>query len=201
MTVQLDDTAFQQLLTQFPQELFTIVKTEIGKTLIVVQKKVSDEFVAAGGLQSRTGKLKRSLQTNVETSGGGVLGEIKGKLTGGGGNDQVIYALLQEKGGTVTAKTKYLGVPGGPYLNIPTSANKTAAGVMRQNAGMVFGAGGYIVRSQAGKYLVMSSQNIPMFVLVKQVVIPPRLKMVFHSESEVDNLVTAINTEMVNAIR
>jgi len=88
----------------------------------------------------------------------------------------LVYTLTQEYGATIKAKKAYRNVPGGPYLNIPTKANKTAAGVTRLTARMVFDRGGYIQRTASKKWGVFL-KNQMMFALVKQVDIPPRLGM------------------------
>jgi hypothetical protein len=169
------------LLSDLPSVLFEDAKEAISKATINTQKRISDNFgTGSNQLKSRTGSLRRSLQTRVA---GETLNTLTGRVY-----TNMIYAPLQEKGGTVKAIDKYMRVPGGPYLNIPLSANKTPAGVMRQSARDVFSAGGFIRRSNAGNYLVCRNDGTPMFVLKKQVYVPPRLGMLQAAEDEVPTL-------------
>lgn len=144
-------------------------------------------------LRSRTGNLMRSIFPEVT---GESLENLAGRVY-----SVSKYARLQEKGGTVKAKNKYIGVPGGPYLNIPLDPNKTAAGVQRQTAGMVFAAGGFVSKGRpdsktgqlvhggsTGPWYVFSHQDEAMFILVKQAYIPPRLGMVETTVGEVATL-------------
>jgi len=171
------------LLKELPEELFLSARKTIAISTFSVHAKVSSY---SGGLKNRSGRLRRSLIPVVK---GDRIQTLAGSVS-----TNVIYAPIQEKGGVVRAKNKYVGVPGGPYLNIPLSANKTAAGVLRQNARSVFSAGGYIIKSKKGNYIVMSGENIPMFVLVKQVTIKPRLNMIKSAEDEVPTLLSNLNS-------
>lgn len=168
-----------------PKVLFNETKKEIGLSVLNVQAVVTDNFFSGnntGGnkLHNRTGLLRRSIKTSLS---GTTLKTLSGSI-----HTDVTYAPIHEKGGTIKAKTAYATLPGGPYLNIPLSANKTAAGVMRQNAGEVFADGGYIIKSKAGNYLVMSGTGIPMFTLKRSVVIPPRLGMETAAIDEIPTL-------------
>lgn len=176
------------LIRDMPKHLFDKTKIAIGGAILRVHADVSNNFVGFSGtsgekLQSRTGLLRRSLTTRVKGSN---LKDLSGSLF-----TNVIYAPIQETGGKIKAIDKYLGVPGGPYLNIPLLANKTAAGVTRENAKAVFDGGGYIIKSRVGNYIVMSGTNTPMFVLVKSVTIPPRLGM---EEALIDEVPTLLST-------
>jgi hypothetical protein len=84
-----------------------------------------------------------------------------------------------------------LGVPGGPYLNIPTSANKTASGVTRLQAREVFNRGGYITQTKGGVWGVFLLGQM-MFSLKKQVKIPARLGMIDAAEDEVPTLLNKL---------
>jgi len=111
-----------------------------------------------------------------------------------------IYARIHESGGTINAKNKYINVPGGPFLNIPLSANKTPAGVMRENARSVFASGGYIFKSKKGNWIVMSGNDVPMFVLKKQVTIPARLEFVKTATDEVPTLISNLNKVLLDGL-
>ena len=107
------------------------------------------------------------------------------------GGIPVAYAPIHEYGGTIKAIDKYTGVPGGPYLNIPTGSNKTAAGVMKMSAKMVFDDGGYIQKSKAGNWGVFLGSQM-MFVLKKQVKIPARLGMADAAESQIPTILSSL---------
>jgi hypothetical protein len=138
--------------------------------------------------------LRRSIRTSIQ-------GETLKTLSGAVFSEKVKYAKIQEKGGTIRAKKAYTGVPGGPYLNIPLSANKTGAGVQRRSAKSVFQSGGFLIRSKRGKFLVMSSTGVPMFVLTKKVKIKPRLGMEAAAEDEIPVLLARLNQSMTGVIQ
>jgi len=185
--VGLDDV--RSLIDELPEHTFDVARAAISDAVLNTHAKVSS---FSGGLHSRSGVLKRSLKTELN---GTRLNELRGDVY-----TDVKYAPIHEKGGTVRAIGKYVRVPGGPYLNIPLSANKTAAGVMRMNARQVFSAGGYIIRSRAGNYLVMSGTGQPMFVLKKQVTIPARLGMVKAAEDEIPTLLSTLSNELLRGL-
>ena len=173
-----------QMLNRIPFWEFEAAKKAIAKATLEVQTRVKSNF-NSGGLNSRTGRLRRSIQTSMT---GSAMSTISGRVY-----SDMVYAPIQEKGGTIKAKDKYLRVPGGPYLNIPLSSNKTAAGVMRMGAREVFAGGGFIIKSKKGNYLVMSGAGQPMFVLKKQVTIPARLGMMKASEDSIPTLLSELS--------
>jgi len=177
------------LLSEFPEHSFDVTKMAISKAVLNTHAEVSSY---SGGLNNRSGLLRRSLKTDVK---GTTLNNLHGDVY-----TDVKYAPIQEKGGTIKAIDKYLRVPGGPYLNIPLSANKTAAGVMRMNARQVFSSGGYIVKSRMGNYLVMSGTGQPMFVLKKQVTIPARLGMEKAADGEIPTLLSSLRNELLRGL-
>lgn len=179
----------RDLLKAIPENSFDSAKESIGKSILNIHTEVSSY---SGGLNNRTGRLKRSLKTELK---GENLDDLRGAVF-----TKTKYAPIQEVGGKISAKDKYVNVPGGPYLNIPLSANKTPAGVMRQNAGEVFNGGGYIVKSKTGKYIVMSVNNQPMFVLVKSVIIPPRLGMQKAADDEIPTLLGNLNSILLEGL-
>lgn len=167
-------TEVQQYLKGLPVDAFTVAKKEIARTLMEVDTKVK----TTSDLSVRTGNLFKSLQINV---GGSSLKDLHASYFTGS-----IYAPTHEYGATIRARDKYLRVPGGPYLNIPTAANKTAAGVTRLQAREVFNMGGYI----SGKGVYLGEQL--MFTLHKSVTIKARLKMIETTENEVPTLLSRI---------
>ncbi len=178
----------QSLLKRLPKDIADDAYEVIKGSVLRVDKKVKANFgTGPNQLKSRTGALRRSLTVTLNKSDD--LQKI-----GGGISTNSIYAPIQENGGVVEAKNKYLNVPGGPYLNIPLSANMTLAGVMRHSARDVFNSGGYISRSRKGNWLVFSGAGVPMFVLKKSVTIPARLGMVEAAENEVPTLLSRLNS-------
>lgn len=174
--IKLDTSAVQRYFHDQSKILFFGTKEAFRKTIVWTHR----EFVANATtkLNVRTGNLRRSFMFSMDGNSLSSLRSsayqetLKGKVKLG---SEVIYARIHELGGTVKAKDKYTKVPGGPYLNIPLGANKTAAGVMRRTAKQVFDASGYLARSRKGSWLVFNRRGLPMFVLKKQVKIPARL--------------------------
>lgn len=169
----------KELFRRQPEILFAGAKKEYQRAALNVHRVVSDRIRNGTPLHSRTGALRRQLNFSVQ---GTTLETLSSAVW-----NTMIYAPIQETGGTIRAKDKYLRVPGGPYLNIPLAPNKTAAGVTRRQAREVFSAGGFLIRSRSGKWLVMLNGE-PQFVLVKQVEIPARLGMFDAADDEVPNL-------------
>lgn len=179
ITVTIQDEEVRRLLEKMPEHVFKQTKTAISKAVFRAHAIVSEN--TRSKLHIRTGALRRSIQ-NV------VTGNDMNSLYGSVWSD-MIYAPLQEFGGTIRPKNnKYARVPGGPYINIPLMPNKTPAGVMRSTARQVFTAGGYIGKSKAGNWIVFSHSGKPMFILVKQAKIPPRLGMIKAQEDVVPQL-------------
>ena len=199
MQIEIDSAAAQNLIASFPNEMFAIFKDAVEISTLNVHRKVTNNFGIGGNkLHSRSGRLKRSLITIV---GGNSISRLSGKVQAGGGTQQVKYAILQEKGGTIRPKNnKYAGVPGGPYLNVPLPPNKTAAGVMRKTARTIFSEGGFIAKSRRGNWLVMSRQGVPMFYLKKESKIKARLGMIDAKDNEIPVLMQNIQTGIDNFI-
>ncbi len=177
--ITIDDSEVRELLREMPGHMFKNTKTAISRAVLKTHAIVSEN--TRSKLHIRTGALRRSIQKVVT---GNDMNSLQGEIW-----SDMIYAPLQEFGGTVRPKNnKYAHVPGGPYINIPLGPNKTPAGVMRSTATQVFSAGGYIAKTQAGSWIVFNRANIPMFVLVKQATIPPRLGMLKAQEDVVPQL-------------
>ncbi len=163
-------------------ESFPKVKTVFRQSMMRVDAKIKDN--ATNILKVRTGNLKRSFMFDV---GGTDVHNLRASVYSASvvGGSPVIYAPIHEYGGTINAIDKYMGVPGGPYLNIPAPANKTAAGVTRLKAWEVFNAGGFI-----GGKTVFNSEGVPMFWLTKSVTIRPRLGMLEAAEGDIPTLLS-----------
>ncbi len=188
----------KSFLRDVPERLFDVTKTQLGKSSLSVQKAVQDNFTLSssgsvgGRLHSRTGALRRSILTSNK---GNTLGTLSSSIF-----SKKIYAPIQEIGGTISAIDKYVRVPGGPYLNIPLSANKTASGVTRLSASEVFGSGGSLFKSKKGNWIV-SLGGKPMFVLKKSVEIPARLGMQKAAEDEVPTLLSSLQVEITKRLK
>lgn len=182
----------KDLLDILPEHVFKETSSAFKKASLGAQSTIINRFGTENGLNSRTGLLRRSIKVSNK---GNTIDTLKSSVF-----TDVKYAPIQETGGTIRAKNKYTGVPGGPYLNIPLTANKTGAGVMRRDARSIFSTGGFIIKSKAGNYLVMSGEGIPMFVLKKQVTIPARLGMQKAVEEQVPTLLSTLNDTLLKGI-
>lgn len=175
-------------LDSMPERLFNGIKIIFQDAVRDASNEVKDNCRSI--LTVRTGTLRRSI-------GHGVKGDNIKSLRASVYSESIVdgqpllYAAVHEFGSTIKAKDKYARVPGGPYLNIPTSANKTASGVMRKTARMVFNEGGYL-RQKRGKWGVYLGTK-KMFSLVKSVKIPPRLGMRKAAESAIETILSSLN--------
>jgi len=183
----------ESLLNVMPAEVFKNAKKAFSKNAFAVQKKIIGRL-KNGPMYSRTGALAKSIKP--KTTGTSIESLYSAVYT------DSIYAGIHETGGTINAKNAYTGLSGGPYLNIPSSFNKTAAGVMRENARSVFQNGGYIRRKRSGKapFMVMGKDGTPMFWLVKSVDIPARLEFVKTATDEVPTLLSNLNKVLLDGL-
>ena len=179
-------------LNDMPEETFKDAKEVFQKAVVDADAQVKSNF--GSSIQSRSGSLRRSLGMQVSgTSIASLSASIFGAASVGG--SALKYTLAQEFGAQgpnrIVAKRAYRKVPGGPYLNIPLAANKTAAGVMRMNARQVFSQGGYIAQSKSKNWIVFLKGE-PMFVLKKSVELKPRLGMVKAAEDQVPTILSKL---------
>jgi len=187
-TIRADTSEVDSYLKEFPQVTFEQARAIYANAVLAADKETKRN--ATDVLNVRTGALRRSIQNEVD---GFDLDSLRASVFSGAfqGSKPIVYAPIHERGGTIKAKNKYLRVPGGPYLNIPIGENKTAVGVMRMTARMVFRKGGYIKKSRNGKWIVWLESE-PMFVLKKQVTIKPRLGMEKAADKQIDNVLDAL---------
>lgn len=164
----------ERFLGTLPERLHANAKKAYRSAVFGAQRDVTNNLKGTP-MQSRTGSLARSILPEVK---GSKLSDLSGRIY-----STSRYAPIHEYGGVVKARDKYLGVPGGPYLNIPQDANKTPAGVMRMGAREVFDQGGYI----AGRGVYLDGEL--MFVLVRQVTIKAQLGMRDAAEERVAGLI------------
>ena len=175
-------------LDQLPGNLFEDAKTIYRKSVINATNKIKKN--ATTSLKVRTGTLRRSIQQQVK---GDNLNNLKASVFSASRVDgeELKYAPIHEFGGTIKAKKAYRNVPGGPYLNIPGQQNKTAAGVQRMTAKMVFDRGGFIM----GRTVMRGGSDTKraydvMFYLTKSVTIKPRLGMIDAAHDEIPNILS-----------
>ena len=176
-------TEVVDFLNGLTESTFEIAKTEIATALFNADNSIKNDTE----LMTRTGNLFQSIQTRVEGNG---FSSLQASIY-----TTSVYAPTHEYGATIRAIDKYMGVPGGPYLNIPTSSNKTAAGVTRKTATQVFSVGGHVVKFKSGKYGVMLNGQV-MYTLHKSVEIPARLGMFDKTEAEVPTLLSNIASQI-----
>lgn len=181
-------------LTQIPAESFSAFRKVFSGTILRIQNKVADN-ASQGPLFSRTGELARSIRSTVS---GKTIDALQAKVF-----TDSKYAPIHEEGGTIKAKNAYKGLLGGPFLNIPSDANKTPAGVMRFSAREIFATGGFIIKiaSFRAKYAVMSGAGIPMFWLVSSVNIKARLGMIEAAEDEVPTFLSTLSSTLEKALQ
>ena len=177
-----------QYLQQMPENLFDDTKKVFQTAVLKADTKVKSNLTTI--LKSRTGMLRRSMHTSVKGTTLKTLRASTYSLANVGGTP-VVYAPIHEYGGTITAINKYSGVPGGPYLNIPTGSNKTPAGVMKATAKTIFAEGGYIQKSRKGNWGVFLGSKM-MFVLKSRVKIPARLGMRDAAEDQIPTILSSL---------
>lgn len=169
----------QNWLSEIPDESFDAVSEEVTRALASADENIKTKTE----LKRRTGNLMKSIQIRVQ---GSDFESLEASIY-----TTSVYAPTHEYGATIRAKNAYKGVPGGPYLNIPTDANKTPAGVTRMTATQVFAAGGFICKFQSGKYGLMLNGEV-VYTFHKQVTIPKRLKMIEYTENEIPTMLSRI---------
>jgi len=184
-TVQVNNLAeVTRSLNRVPLMWFDDAKKVFQKVTLKASDKTKEN--CRSSLHIRSGHLAQSIKQEVKGSN---LQTLKSSVFSASsvGGSPVKYARIHEIGGTIRAIDKYLGVPGGPYLNIPTDANRTPAGVTRLQAREVFAMGGYI----RGRSVWLGDQM--MFSLVRQVTIRPRLGMVAACEEQIPTLLSELS--------
>lgn len=194
-----DNERVGEYLDNLPEDSFDVAKEIFIDAVFRAHRRVGRNLKRR--LTVRTGMLRRSIRTDV---GGTDLDSLRASIYSAGkvAGREVVYAPIHEFGGTVRAKRAYKGIPGGPYLNIPTDANKTPAGVMRYTAKTIFkDYGGRVVKFKSGKYGVIvtdGKSTIPrvMFTLHKRVHIPPRLGMREAANKQVPTILSRLKREL-----
>lgn len=201
MTAPVETVGMGELISyvdKLPERMLSAAKTQYRlaaqRASNDVKKRIADG--AGGTLTSRTGQLRRSIQYDVygktlDTLGASVFSA----------EEFASYAPVHEIGATIRAKKAYAKLPGGPYLHFPIGQNLTPKGVQRMTGAEVFARGAYVAKnkSKAFPYRVVLDGKA-MFLLVKQVTIEPRLKMVKTVSDEIPTLLSALKDAAQEAI-
>lgn len=139
-------------------------------------------------LSRRSGRAIESLKTNIKVSGS-TISDIKGHLGG------VFYLNTQEYGATIRPKrSKYLTVPLPPALNPDGTPKKPNARAWKNT---------FIATSRKGNLLIfqrIDKKIVPLYVLKKEVKIPPRLGMKQSIEVSLPYFVDRVVDQMVKEL-
>lgn len=177
-------------LKKLPERTFDDVKKVFAKAVLRADKQIK-ENATSKQLKRRTGTLGRSVGNSVT---GKNLSNLKASVFTRAFDKEgkpIVYAPIHEFGGTIKAKNAYKRVPGGPYLNIPTKANKTPSGVQRYSAKYVFQSGGTLKQTKTGKWGVFLDGQM-MFFLQKSSKIPARLGMRKAADDEIPTILSEL---------
>ncbi len=159
------------------EQLDIVVRRQLIRYMNEVATAMSDRHstpwpggTKATRLSKRTGDLIASIRRSIRFSG---------KLTKSGGERRafigspLIYASIQEFGGTIRAKRAQ-------YLTIPLPAAMDHRGIMLLPKARDY-PNTFIAKSRKGNLIIFQKKPgrklIPLFVLKKEVVIPPRLNL------------------------
>ncbi len=124
-------------------------------------------------LSSRSGKAIASIPASVRVSGT-TINTIQGQIGG------VSYLRTHEFGATIKAKNAFKNLPGGPYMTIPLPASLSADGTPKKPEGLRGWDKWFVVKSKMGNWVILRREGrelVPLYILKRQVHIPPRLNM------------------------
>ena len=152
----------------------------IRKTILVWLRAISDQMKTRhsgawpGGtgtksLSRRTGNLIRTIEQSVKVTGKfSGSGEIRGQI-----GSPLIYASTQEFGATIKPKRAQ-------YLTVPLPAALNANGTMKLPKARDYPRT-FVAKSRRGNLIIFQKKGrnsiVPLFVLKRQVRIPPRLNL------------------------
>jgi len=187
----------KQLLKEMPEAVFVETKKSLAKTVLTVQRNVVLGFNRdpSISLQTRTGDLQRSIRTENK---GTDLSSLRSSIF-----TKSIYAPIHEKGGTIKAKKAFRGLPGGPYLAVPSDINKTRAGVVRFSPRDAFAVGASIRKLRNPKkaeYMIIDNDLGPLFWLVPEVIIKARLGLQSETDKQIPNLIDDLNEVLLEGL-
>lgn len=140
------------------------VITAFRRSALMVENRVKTN--ATGNvLKTRSGRLRNSIGSNIQEKDGRLAVYIgSGQRTG----KPVVYANMLETGGMIRPVKRQ-------WLTIPTQYAKTATGAGNLRAREV--PNGFFQRTKAGTLILYQggkTRPVPMFILKKQVNIPPK---------------------------
>jgi len=163
---RVDDAQFRKAIREVPGRLYSEWRREFGGLLGDFDARMQlKRLRGRPGVFVRTGGLRNSFNHVVR---GGSLGNLVGRYY-----TNKIYAPVQERGARISPRRAR-------YLTIPLEAAKTQAGVARGRARDFSDT--FIIRSKGGNLFIMQrrpgQKAVPLFLLRKQVRIPPRLGLV-----------------------
>jgi hypothetical protein len=114
-------------------------------------------------LATRTGKALQSIEQSIKVTGE-TIGTMEGRIGG------LFYLKIQETGGTLRPR-------GAQYLTVPLPAALDSSGMPLKKSAREWDKT-FVMRSKTGNLIVARRNGkdiTPLYLLVRQVVIPPRL--------------------------
>ena len=184
----MDDGGLRRALNEAPGRLFRALKRRVHGYLFRWVRHFSASAFA-GPLNVRTGTMRRAFTSVAVGSTASSLRFITGTM-----KNDVPYAAIHEHGGTIRpTKAK--------FLTIPLEAAKTAAGVAR--GGARFFENTFFMRSKAGNLFLMQrdgNEVRPLFLLKKEVYIPPRLGFYRAFDRQMPELIRHFNAAIEEAL-
>ncbi len=172
-TIHVDDGDVKRLLAGLPAKLAQDVAYKAVSMLTAETEGQIKEAVSGGTLKNRSGQYAQSITSTVEQ---------QGTLTRGSIGTTFVGANLQEKGGTVSPKSK-------KWLTVPVGAALTGAGVKRFDAPTALRQGAFFPTKAGGAFVPMIARRggpgiraarksgfsfVSLFTLKQSVTIPAR---------------------------
>ena len=193
LELQLDIGGFKKAIEKVPGELYNQSKSAMNRIGDYYIRKLTVEHLSGHGSNSlarRSSALSRSFNKYTD---GSTIDDLALTIY-----TDSKYARIHEFGGTIRPRK-------GKYLAIPLDAAKTGAGVSRMSSPRNVAGLNYGGRSKAGNIILRDESGTPMFVLVRQVEIPPRLSM-FKTWAEITPVIegmlnSAIDKALSNAVK
>lgn len=192
-----------QAAQQVPQVAKRVLFTRLTEAVTYAKTTYLTGGTTSTRLGVRSGALRASFGFQMHAEGGQVgarIGYILPQVTPGGG-DPLIYARIHEGWPDGRSSTRITPVRS-QYLTIPLDAAKTPAGVARGRArdfpDTFFG------RSRRGQLFLFQKQGkeiVPLFLLVKEVVIPARPALRPTLERFIPLIVADLGKGLAEAVR
>lgn len=185
----------KRLLANMPEVLFVNAKKSLARATLTIQSNVVKRFNgdANSSLQTRTGNLQRSIHT---VNRGTDLDSLQSSIF-----TNSTYAPIHEEGGTIKAKNAFKNLDGGPYLAIPSDANKTNAGVTRFSPRDAFNMGASIRKlrnPKKARFMILEKTMGPLFWLVPEVVIKARLGLQSETDKHIPDLIKQLDDVLMD---